>query len=70
MDPSRIKLIQEALNNASEQYRAAANEEMGRGSYAGGSIYNVYNFVKESMALDTKARNITRRYGVDPCNCA
>lgn len=67
MDASRAKAIQKALGEASTEYLGAAQDEMNRGY---GSVHNVYDFVKESRALETKARNLYRRWAIDSCNCA
>lgn len=60
-----MKRIKDALNEASDEFRHAAEDEI-KGQ---GSAYNVYFLMKESMALASKARNISRRFGIDDCNC-
>lgn len=73
MNRERLKEIQTALQNASTAYREAAQDEMG-GSYSSstGSVWNVYYHMKESMALESKARRLSQRHGIslDNCNCA
>lgn len=72
MAPERLRAIQEALNSASTEYVNAAEDEMrnGRGYGGYGSVHNIYTLMKESYSLQGKARNLSRRFGVDPCNCA
>lgn len=48
------KKIVDKLSEAANAYREAAQEEMNSGY--GGSVYNVYHFMKECIALDGKAR--------------
>ncbi len=69
MDAARSKQIQESLQKASDAYRAAAEDEMSGTRGAHGSVHNVYQFMREGYALEGKARNLARRFGVDTCNC-
>lgn len=66
MDTARFKQIQKGLQDASAGYMAAAQDEM-HASF--GSAHNVYAFIKESYSIEGKARNLSRRWGINPCNC-
>lgn len=69
MSPARAKAVADALGAASSEYQKAAQDEMDKGAY-NGSIHNIYSMVKESYALEGKIRNLSRRWGIDACNCA
>lgn len=66
MKPDRAKRIMDALQVASGEYISAAEDEM----KARGSVHNIYLIVREAYSLQGKARNLSRRWGIDPCNCA
>ena len=66
MKAERAQEIRRKLTAAADEFRAAAEDEM---SFHG-SVYNVFQLMKENFALEGKARNLSRRWGIDDCNCA